>query len=625
MSERNQVRRERRGFRKLASAAALATVSVLAAAQSRATMLTEYDASTGLTPDALPNPWTRYGVPMINVGGTLIQDNTFDDPTTESGEYLSPNLPAGTMSLNSGQYGIEVRVRPTSDVPFLGGSNYANCYVFWSDDTYAYNLTIDKDTDDGGPGTTGGIKYGQNSMSDAVTGIDWSVPHTIYVGYRSSPGGGTFDFYVDGVLTSSRVDGSMARTGGFPFARDAVDFGDGTTGQGLDVSAEWYSVRIFDSAVPVVAPSAWNVDASGTWSTVSNWTAGVPDILTGNPGALFGSIITASRTVTLDTNHAIGTMTFDSSTSYTITGPGTLQLTNPGQARIDVSQGSHTISLPLSITSPLVTEIQAGATLSLSGSTIGTWAGLAKEGAGTLIVDELHPAALSVNAGTIVVKPNGLAAGVSRINNFSINPTARLDITNNHVITAMPLGTLGTGNTYTGVTGLIQQGRNGGDWSGSGIVTSQTQATTGNFTSIGVARASDVRPATASATALWAGQTITGTDTLVMYTYGGDATLDGKINVDDYIRIDSGIAAGLSGWSNGDFNYDGKVNIDDYTQFIDANIGTQGPPLFAAGGAGGLSLSGGAAAVPEPASVLGGAVGLIVALGANRSRSRRRT
>ena len=80
--------------------------------------------------------------------------------------------------------------------------------------------------------------------------------------------------------------------------------------------------------------------------------------------------------------------------------------------------------------------------------------------------------------------------------------------------------------------------------------------------------------------ALWAGQTITGTDTLVMYTYGGDANLDGKINIDDYIKIDTGIAAGLTGWSNGDFNYDGKVNIDDYTTVIDANIGNQNGFFF---------------------------------------------
>jgi len=127
----------------------------------------------------------------------------------------------------------------------------------------------------------------------------------------------------------------------------------------------------------------------------------------------------------------------------------------------------------------------------------------------------------------------------------------------------------------------------------------------GNLHSIGVAKASDALPASATTTVTWAGQVVTGTDTLVMYTYGGDANLDGKINVDDYIKIDSGIASGLTGWVNGDFNYDGKVNIDDYTTVIDANIGNQGAAFPTAGGieggvGGGLS---GVSAVPEPASI----------------------
>ena len=129
-------------------------------------------------------------------------------------------------------------------------------------------------------------------------------------------------------------------------------------------------------------------------------------------------------------------------------------------------------------------------------------------------------------------------------------------------------------------------------------MTSQSAAQGSNFTAIGVAQASDVLPATATATAVWAGQTITGTDTLVMYTYGGYATLDGKINVDDYIRIDSGIAAGLTGWSNGDFNYDGKVNIDDYSSYIDSNLSNQGLPFAT------TSSMSSVTAVPEPAAAL---------------------
>src|SRR5262249_30456812 len=153
----------------------------------------------------------------------------------------------------------------------------------------------------------------------------------------------------------------------------------------------------------------------------------------------------------------------------------------------------------------------------------------------------------------------------------TVNATAgRIDIGDGKLIaTGTPAGTW-NGSAYSDVTGMVKAGRGSSNlWNGTtGIITSQAAAHGSNFTSSGVATASDVRPATATATGIWGGQTITGSDTLVMYTYGGDATLDGKINVDDYIRIDSGIAAGLTGWSNGDFNYDGKVNIDDYTQFI---------------------------------------------------------
>jgi hypothetical protein len=64
----------------------------------------------------------------------------------------------------------------------------------------------------------------------------------------------------------------------------------------------------------------------------------------------------------------------------------------------------------------------------------------------------------------------------------------------------------------------------------------------------------------------------------VKYTYAGDANNDGGLDVDDYTAIDSGISAGLTGWSNGDFNYDGKLNIDDYV-IIDSNLPTHGAPF----------------------------------------------
>ena len=76
---------------------------------------------------------------------------------------------------------------------------------------------------------------------------------------------------------------------------------------------------------------------------------------------------------------------------------------------------------------------------------------------------------------------------------------------------------------------------------------------------------------------------MSGTDILVMYTYGGDANLDGKINVDDYIRSTAASPPDLTGWSNGDFNYDGKVNIDDYTTSSTPTSATKVRPYGLAG------------------------------------------
>jgi hypothetical protein len=87
-----------------------------------------------------------------------------------------------------------------------------------------------------------------------------------------------------------------------------------------------------------------------------------------------------------------------------------------------------------------------------------------------------------------------------------------------------------------------------------------------------------------------------------MYTYGGDANLDGKINVDDYGHIDSSVVLpGVSGWFNGDFNYDGKINVDDYG-IIDSNVPIQGAPFFTGGGTS-VPLS----SVPEPTGIALGA------------------
>ena len=349
------------------------------------------------------------------------------------------------------------------------------------------------------------------------------------------------------------------------------------------------------------APAAkWNTAGSGNWNASSNWTAaGVPNEA-GAPVVLGGGG-SGAVTITTDVNVLAGTLRFDTSAaSYTVAGPNAITLDVPaGWAWLGSNAGTHAITASLSFADNAQVSVAARSTLTASNLQASAVT-LLKTGAGTFQANRVRGNGLTVSAGIVQMLPDSSAAGVSRVNNLTIAAGATLDLNANKLIaTVTPVGSW-NGSAYTDITGLIASGRNTGGWGGSGIVTSQSLATSGNYTSIGVARASDVRPSTATATELWAGQTITGTDTLVMYTYGGDATLDGKINIDDYVKIDTGIAGGLTGWSNGDFNYDGKVNIDDYTTVIDANIGNQNGVFFTGSGAAAASV--GVSAVPEPAT-----------------------
>jgi autotransporter-associated beta strand protein len=100
---------------------------------------------------------------------------------------------------------------------------------------------------------------------------------------------------------------------------------------------------------------------------------------------------------------------------------------------------------------------------------------------------------------------------------------------------------------------------------------------------------------------------------LIQYAYNGDANGDGRVNADDYFRIDSGFLAQPADptYADGDFNYDSKINADDYFLIDSAFLGQSGS-------LGTASLS--VVAVPEPAACLLLAVGL----GAAHRSSRRR-
>jgi hypothetical protein len=105
-----------------------------------------------------------------------------------------------------------------------------------------------------------------------------------------------------------------------------------------------------------------------------------------------------------------------------------------------------------------------------------------------------------------------------------------------------------------------------------------------------------------------------------MYTYAGDANLDGQIDAGDYGIIDNFVqVSGASGYGNGDFNYDGFIDAGDYG-IIDNNIQAQGAP-FPTGSANVSISSPSAVAVPEAASI--SMLACVAALWATARRHRR--
>jgi hypothetical protein len=159
-----------------------------------------------------------------------------------------------------------------------------------------------------------------------------------------------------------------------------------------------------------------------------------------------------------------------------------------------------------------------GNTITLSDSTA-TLRDITLAGDSTISID--YDSSLTIRHLTIASGEIDLVDGTFTAESVSVS-TGRIDLHDNHM--TVRNGELGSwdGVAYTGATGLVQRGRGDGSWNGDGIVTSMTDATTSVLTTLAVRldENGDVR---------------------IMYTWGGDADLNGDLNGDDYFILDPNI------------------------------------------------------------------------------------
>ena len=349
------------------------------------------------------------------------------------------------------------------------------------------------------------------------------------------------------------------------------------------------------------AAQKWNSATGGNWSDGSKWLNGVPNNVgfvlpqgnvEGSAIATFGNTIAAPATVTLDSAKGVAGINFDSAVSYTIDGPSTLTFAHQEDRDgvfVNVNQGTHTIAAPVVIRQPTsqgitnfgprnfrVTVTPANAALTITTDVVSSGTSsfnLFKSGAGRLAMKNVRVGRLNINAGTVSVIVNNSTIATSSVQTLTIaggptTPTATFDIGDHDLIVRS--------GPKSDVESLVKFARNGGTWNANGI-SSSAAATNGNHTTgLGVLSGSEYTSVGGNGT--FEGLAYASTDTLVKYTWNGDANFDGRVTFDDYVKIDTGFNTHLTGWLNGDFNYSGAVNFDDYV-LIDVAFNQQNGTL----------------------------------------------
>jgi hypothetical protein len=344
-----------------------------------------------------------------------------------------------------------------------------------------------------------------------------------------------------------------------------------------DSSASDSMSAMIDSMSVDAVKSNWLGDASGKWSSPFSWSSdGVPNFAGAN--AIFGPVITAPRTVTVDVPVQVGVLQFNSAYRYTLAG-STITLSSPsGQGLIQVLAGSDAISAPVVLATATAISVTASGSILTMGSISGA-ADLAVYGPGQVQASSIEINNLSISGARVTVVPGGTAASVSEISTLA-SAGGVLDLTNNSMVV--------TGMTEAAVDALVR----------AGSLASSTAGTSGVNAFAALAVVSNQNGEGGPLHASFDGLAVNTSDVLVMYTYVGDTDLNGVVDASDLANALAGMEGGLTGWRNGDFNYDGVVNAADITLLLKSLAG-QGAP-FADPGPGGSS-----GAVPEPTSMVG--------------------
>jgi hypothetical protein len=181
---------------------------------------------------------------------------------------------------------------------------------------------------------------------------------------------------------------------------------------------------------------------------------------------------------------------------------------------------------------------------------------------------------LAVTALFLIASSTAFAGSVS-VNNFQV---ARLEIVGPNdwlnmqsvdswgIVSGTPTTPIPT--AYDTIYMYVANGYNGGAWNGGQAIRSSVAAADLLHAS-GLALVSGDDYRNVLFKDVFHNHVVKLDDSLIRYTYYGDANLDGVVDAKDFAQVEmgqelGGSAAGLSGWAWGDFNYDGAIDSRDH-------------------------------------------------------------
>ncbi len=160
-----------------------------------------------------------------------------------------------------------------------------------------------------------------------------------------------------------------------------------------------FLVILWAASTQTALSQSWNTNANGSWNAPPNWSpSSVPNAI--GASVTLGNVITANRSINVNGNFSLGSLTINSTNNYTLNNNSLAFRVPSGSASLNVQNtGSPVINSALALSNNLTVSHTGTGTLTLAGAVSGAGS-FTKTGTGLAVMS--GSSANSFSGGTVV-------------------------------------------------------------------------------------------------------------------------------------------------------------------------------------------------------------------------------